>query len=305
MQDHFSEKNTPTKINLPNELDERLPFFVKREDLHKLGSHKHFAASIQIKDIEKNNPKDGVISTSGNAGICLGHYSKNKQAKIYVLTSDECKTGKLEMLAKECENLFLSKTPARLSNYISAKYGLKNLRPSMDDLAVTGFEALGRELYEQYLGFKISGSLNEFWKEIYTFSTSGASYIGMYNAFKKLKEEGFINTIPKMHCVTGFAGRLGLKKPPRQNQINEILKETNGRNFEINEEELITFKMDFPEINLSEESLSAMAAALKNKADETSLVISTGKKWEAKNPDFDKSKLGRLDSFEDCDRLFS
>ncbi|MDP4008302.1 MAG: pyridoxal-phosphate dependent enzyme [Candidatus Peregrinibacteria bacterium] len=305
MQDHFSEKNTPTEINSPGELSERLLFFIKREDLHTLGSHKHFAASVQIKDISKSGLKGGVISTSGNAGICLIHYAKDSNVNIYVLTSDKCKLGKLEMLTKECKNLFLSKNPARLSNYIAAKYGLKNLRPSMDDLAVSGFEGLGRELYEQYLGLKISGKLNEFWKEIYTFSTSGASYIGMYNSFKKLKDEGFINTIPKMHCVTGFAGNLGSKHSLRKKQINEILKLTNGRNIEINEEELITFKMDFPKIELSEESLSAMAAALKNKADETSLVISTGKKWKIKNPDFDKSVIPRLDSFEDCDRLFS
>ena len=90
MQDYFSRENMPTKINFPGELNSRFNFFVKREDLHPLGSHKHFAAKAQVEYMTSKHAMGGVISTSGNAGICLGHFAKDAGEDLYVITSDHC-----------------------------------------------------------------------------------------------------------------------------------------------------------------------------------------------------------------------
>lgn len=305
MQDHFSLKSAPTKINPPSELDPRLRFCVKREDLHLLGSHKHFGAEAQIKELFSSGVKNGVISTSGNAGICLGYYAKKMGVNLYVLTGEKCGLGKLEAMRENCANLYLSKNPARVCNYISAKYGFKNLRPSMDDTAIEGFENLGHEIYEQFIDLKKIGKIKEFWHGIYTFVTSGASYIGMYKAFEALHKKGAIKSMPKMNTVSGFAGRMGVKNQPRQKQIDEIMRKTGGIKIEINETELLRFKEKFRNVKLSDESLSSICAAVLSGAAADSLVISTGKDWDT-NGNFpsSKTKLPRLDTFEDCDKLF-
>lgn len=316
MQDDFPFKNMPTKISLPSELNPKFTFFIKREDLHLLGSHKHFGAEAQVKELLSSDEKTGVVSTSGNAGISLGYYAKNMEVNLYVLTGEKCSPGKLEAMRKNCANLYLSKNPARICNYISAKYGFKNLRPSIDDAAVKGFENLGLEIYEQFIGLKKNGKIKEFWHGIYTFVTSGASYIGMYKAFEVLHKKGAIKSMPKMNAVSGFAGRMGVKNQPRQKQIDEIMRKTGGIKIEINETELLRFKEKFRNVKLSDESLSSICAAVRSGATADSLVISTGKDWTAmrrvelashkkeRSNHYEDSRLPRLDSFEDCNKLF-
>lgn len=296
----------PTKISLPSELNPKFAFFIKREDLHPLGSHKHFGADAQIKELLSSNAKNGVISTSGNAGISLGYYAKKMRVNLYVLTGEKCNPGKLEAMRENCTNLYISKCPARICNYISAKYGFENLRPSMDDTAVEGFENLGHEIYEQFIGLRDAGKIREFWRKIYSFVTSGASYIGMHQAFEALHKKGAIKAVPKMNVVMGFAGRMGMKNLPRQKQIDEIMKKTGGVKIEINETELLQFKGKFQNVKLSDESLSSICAAVLSGATADSLVISTGKDWgRGGDSPSAETKLPRLDTFEDCDKLFA
>ena len=305
MQDNFSTEFAPTKISPPGTLNSNLQFFVKREDLHPLGSHKHHAAKQQIEWVKKNNPKGGVLTTSGNAGICAGYFAKQMNIPLYVLTGPGNQRAKLEKLSEHCNNLYISEKSARLCNYISAKYELHNLRPSIDDLAVKGFENLGKEIFTQYEEMKLHGILTNFWKEIFIFSTSGASYVGIYQALQKLHDEGKLSDLPKLHTVRGAAGSRGVAHSSRTNTINTILKKTNGTLINIDKQELHEFQQKFPDIQLSRESLSALAAALKNNADTNSLVISTGKKWGLENQNFDTSQIPTLETLQDCNRLFS
>lgn len=294
MQDNFQ-----STFSKPGELHSKLNFHTKREDLHPLGSHKHYAAKHQITYIKEQNLKGGVISTSGNAGICTGYFGKEMNVPVYVLINDDRPAGKIEELTQKCKYLYLSKKSARLTNYISAKHKLHNLRPSMDDIAVEGFEKLGRDIY--------NNPSNTEWEEIYTFVTSGASYIGIYNTYKKLLEINKLHKLPKLHTVTGIAGQFGIANSPRQKDIDRILKETGGQNFKVNETTLNEFKEKFPDLTkiLSDESLSSLTAAQSNNANSQSLVISTGKRWSIQNSNFNISTLPRLDTFEDCDKLFS
>ncbi|MBT6068214.1 pyridoxal-phosphate dependent enzyme [Candidatus Peregrinibacteria bacterium] len=276
-----------TPISAPKKLHKDLNFYIKRCDLHPLGSHKPFAAIAQVNELKHTGQK-GVISTSGNAGISAAYFSKKENVPVYILASPKTNPAKLAAIQSMTDLLFLSEKPSRFTNYISSQHNLHNLRPSMDDLAIEGFKNLAKEIHTQSKATP---------KEIYTFGTSGASFIGLYKGLKELN----LPTLPRLHFITGAAGSLGIKNTPRKKQILQILEETNGREFKISTQQLQEFKENFPEIILSDESLSSIIAALSNNASETSLVISTGKAW----PDttFDLSSLPTINSFNDCDQL--
>jgi|GEM_PF-6241690 len=304
MQDHFSGGEKPTQIDRPQEFHADFSFWIKREDLHPCGSHKHFAADHQVAHLKEHNLR-GVLATSGNAGVASAIAAQKQNVEVYILIAPEASQGKIKEISTHNAHTFISQKCARLTNYISAKHGLYNLRPSMDSLAVEGFQKLGKELYMQFVELQKAGQLQNFWEEVYTFSTSGASYVGMYRAFEKLLEENLIEKIPQMHCVTGYAGRSGNRNSPRKKEIEKILEYTGGQTFEISEESLHEFKSKHPEItqSISDESLSSLMAALQNNAGSHSLVISTGKRWN--NTDTATLTMPTLASIQDCDALFS
>ncbi len=282
MQDIFD----PVPLTPPGELSPKLNFQVKRFDLHPLGSHKYFAAANQIKAL-KESGKKGVLATSGNAGITAAYFAKELGVDLYVLISPSANPTKIQEILDLGTNVFLSNKPGRFTNYISSKYGLHNLRPSMDDLAVKGFEKFGEEIAKVPC------------EEIYTFTTSGASFLGLYRALKKASP----NNLPRLHSVRGAAGLLGIHATPRQKEMRRIMEETGGREFEISSQQLQEFKTDFPTLQLSDESLSSLIAALSNNANENSLVISTGKAWQDAKTDL--PSLPTINSFDDCAKFFS
>jgi len=84
-----------------------------------------------------------------------------------------------------------SKRAIRLANYLAAKYKIENLRPSANDSSIEGFKAIAFEIFENL------GEVDA----IFTFVTSGSSFVGIGRAYQYLLENKEIKKMPRLYAV--------------------------------------------------------------------------------------------------------
>ena len=149
--------------------------FLKREDMHPLGSHKgrsiphmidaHLTSVATGGDTTNNSKPHFVISSSGNAALAAGLYVKEINKNIEITkTSDGAATPvTLEILVGQNINpKKLLKIQALRDDNISVAIhdrplqvltvkthedpSIKSLRQSVDETALIGYESLAREL---------------------------------------------------------------------------------------------------------------------------------------------------------------
>jgi len=235
-------------------------FYIKREDKNKSGSLKSRGISYQLAIAKKNKIDKFVLSTSGNAGITTSLFLKKYGGNLIVVTSENVPDRKIEKLKNTCSHLLIAKNPTHIANYISKKYSLKNLRPSRDQNSIPGYYSLGFETYEQ---------IQQDIDNIFIYSSSGSSFIGLFESFKILKKLNIISKIPKM-----FATRRQNVVNFRHKQVLDICHQTGGK-------EIIVNNTDFDAIDFdtSHEGRSAMFAALKENPTGTTVIYLTGKKY--------------------------
>lgn len=185
------------KIKIPH-------LFFKREDLNPNGSFKDRALAYQISLAKQNNEKYVVLSSSGNAAISCASFCKKTKIKPIILVSPSIPKNKLsQIIDKKPFLLIQSKNARRFAKYIHKKYNIPLINPSTDENAAIGFETLGEEILLQ----------NPECETIFTYSTSGASIIGIANFYLK-------NNLvpPQIVAVQIFDQKI------RPNQINLLPK---------------------------------------------------------------------------------
>jgi len=237
-----------------------IDLYLKREDQSLTGSLKSRGLAYQLSIAKKENYKKFVISTSGNAGITTNEFLKKYGGELIVITSDSIPDYKIQTLKENCKNLIIADNPPHIANYISKKYGYKNLRPSRDANSIPGYYSLGFEIYEQ---------LKKAPDHIFTYSTSGSSFIGIFSAFKILKEMKCIKKIPALHAVH----KKGIKTY-RKDQIDKICKLSSGNIIEIQ-----TKEHDSEIFNTSFEGRCTLQAIRKIKPKGLVVGIITGQKF--------------------------
>ena len=129
--------------------------YLKREDMHPLGSHKGRSIPVMIDAYEKRGDKKFSISSSGNAAIAAAKYiqEKNKNSaglslEIFIgeRISQEKKSA---LIALADENIKVSEKERPLQSLLETiKLGVRSLRQSTDDTALIGYETLAQELAE-------------------------------------------------------------------------------------------------------------------------------------------------------------
>jgi threonine dehydratase len=146
--------------------------FLKREDLHPLGSHKgrsiphmidaHLAAMAQEGSGEAGSNAHFVISSSGNAALAAGLYVKELNKKnegkneklvdLDILVGQNInpkKLAKIQALRDDNVSVAIHDRPLQvLTVKTHEDASLKSLRQSVDDSALDGYEVLARELAE-------------------------------------------------------------------------------------------------------------------------------------------------------------
>ena len=261
--------------------------YIKREDLHPYGSHKGRSIPVMIEKYANEGCKNFVISSSGNAALAAALYVKeynlknpqNKlHLKIYVgYKIDREKLARLLQvtnlpLSKRIKNFFLhvkheikirQTLNPRQSAFLLEKSGRgKNLRQSLDDNALLGYENLAKEL----------ASINNL-SAIFIPTSSGTAAQGLFEGFKKLNLKPKIYPVQTAAChpfanteidsepalAKAIVDKIARRKP----KIKELLEDTGGKTLVIKNSELLEaekiYHSYFPNEKPSYNSLLSLA----------------------------------------------
>jgi len=274
--------------------------YFKREDENFCGSLKDRSLAYQVSLAKQNNRKELVISTSGNAGIAAAAYCQKAGIKLYIFISPETEKAKIAEMQKYNPIIIKSKRAIRFANYLSAKYKIENLRPSVNNSSIEGFKSIVFEVFE---------NLKEV-DALFTFVTSGSSFVGIGRAYKYLLENKEIKKMPKLYAIQSgdafsVAGKLGVKNTRRKKEILELIKLSCGDGVYVDNNEIQKAKniLEKNKISTSPEGCASFAGVIKVSEEnkfKRAVCILSGKTRE-KIDIINESKICKAESFEDTD----
>ncbi|RME87417.1 MAG: pyridoxal-phosphate dependent enzyme, partial [Planctomycetota bacterium] len=296
----LGEGNTPL-LEVPLSKICQSSLWIKREDFNPQGSHKDRALAFQVSYYGSQGYKRLAISSSGNGAISLSAYAQEAGIEALVFVHPQTPPYKLDRILSFQPHIIITEKAINFGRYVERRYGIPNLRPSTNEIAPIGYYSLALEIYESQVPMD----------SIFLFTTSGATLIGLYEAFWKLKRDGKIKKLPAFHAVqaggiTSIAsafeknleveeekedvkvpGFLGGPKTPRKEAVLEALKTTGGRGWYLKSSEIEEGSKSLEDMGLhtSLEGVSAFQCAIKALQIgivERPLVIFTGKKEEEK-----------------------
>ena len=300
--------------------------YFKREDENECGSLKDRSLAYQVSLAKQNKKKELVISTSGNAGIAAAAYCQKGGIKLYIFISPKTEKAKIAEMQKYNPIIIKSKRAIRLANYLSAKHKIENLRPSVNNSSVEGFKSIAFEIFENL------GEVDA----IFTFVTSGSSFVGMGRAYRYLLKNKEIKKMPKLYAVQSgdiFSvaeefnnmktfqsesdirecrlqiGMFGIKNTRRKKEILELIKLSGGSGIYVNDGEVQDAKNILEENNIytSPEGCASFAGVMKvdkeNKFNKAVCILS-GKKREELDS-INESGIYEAESFGDVDEVVS
>ncbi len=278
----------------PTVLEQLGDLLLKREDQSITGSHKWRSLVYQLSCLKSAGVEAAVLSSSGNAAISASHYAAATGVKLFVFLSDKTPVAKLAALTHSPQTTFvLSSRPLRLAKYVAAHYHLSDLRPSVDTNAITGFQTLGYELYEQ--DSEITN--------IFTFITSGASLRGIANAYQKLVKLTVVDKPPRLYGVYSsgeLAGGLSGRGAEQLDELKTICEQSGGALVEVADAETQSTQA---KVSTSTEGAASLAAAEKVKPTGKTVVILTGCDWPAATPDL--GGFEHAENFAEVDKIIA
>ncbi|MEA2098477.1 MAG: pyridoxal-phosphate dependent enzyme [Patescibacteria group bacterium] len=274
--------------------------YFKREDENFTGSLKDRSLAYQVSLAKQNNKKELVISTSGNAGIAAAAYCQKAGIKLYVFISPKTEKAKIKEMQKYSPIIIKSKRAIRLANYLAAKYKVENLRPSVNGSSIEGFKSIAFEIFENL------GKINA----IFTFVTSGSSFVGIGRAYQYLLENKEIEKMPRLYAVqnndkSSIAGKLGIKNTRRQKEILKIIELTGGKIISVNNNEILEAKgiLEKNDIHTSLEGCASFAgiinATKKNNFNKIVCILSG--KLRKEISEIDESEIYKAEDLREVD----
>lgn len=134
--------------------------YLKREDLHPLGSHKGRSIPYMIEQYAKGGASKFAISSSGNAALAAAKYIKEYNQKfserplsLQIFVGENVNKEKRAMIEAEADSdtqISVTQTdkPKQTVHVLNKKGEAKALRQSNDPLALVGYRSLVEELSE-------------------------------------------------------------------------------------------------------------------------------------------------------------
>jgi threonine dehydratase len=198
-----------------NKIDQ---IYLKREDQNITGSAKDRSISLQLETLIKQNYKEAVISSTGNAAISAQYFCNKFNIPLKIFVSPKTNPKKLELL----KNYTTSLKP--ISD--AFKYAKINnaylLRQSTDPTSIFGYSEIGNEILKQLpqvtsvfvpcgsgtTALGIAASIKNVW------IVQPASHCPLASHYDK-------NYIPESETITDA---LGAKLLPLKNQIFKEIK---------------------------------------------------------------------------------
>lgn len=254
--------------------------YFKCEYLNPSGSVKDRGISYQVEKLLEQDIKSAVISSSGNAAISAALYCNNAGIKLQVFVSPKINHSKLKTLEESGCNIEKTVKPISAAIKYAKENHAMNLRQSTDPNAAFGYEAIAYELERQIS--KIDA--------IFLPISSGTTLVGIASGFQR------IGYFPSFHIVQteaihplsalfdqnfrkkkeSLADAIVAKFTPREDEILEIIKKSNGFGWVISDQEMIAARkwLVAHNLNCSYEGAATLAAYWKAK----------GKQYHYKNP---------------------
>ncbi|PIZ94620.1 MAG: hypothetical protein COX81_02985 [Candidatus Magasanikbacteria bacterium CG_4_10_14_0_2_um_filter_37_12] len=217
--------------------------YLKREDLHKYGSHKGRSIPQMIKYYFKyDNIVDFCISSSGNAALAsilaINSHNKNNpenMLNLQVLVGMKIPSKKLERLHKEIKDKKIEikqvEKPKQTAFQLDKENKAKNLRQSTDPLALEGYTELAKELK------KIPNL-----KAVFIPTSSGTTAQALGTKFSKLTNTIEVHIVQTTFChpiaeefhperkknADSLAGAIVDNVAHRKKEVIKVIKSTNG-----------------------------------------------------------------------------
>ncbi len=233
--------------NLAKTLGIKNKIYLKREDLHPLGSHKGRSIPLMIETYLKQGVTSFVVSSSGNAALAAALYikkhnqnKKNKTLTLQIIVGKNIDPEKLKSLKKLTnKNITLTQTdnPKQIAFQIEKSKQAHWLRQSTDNTALIGYETLAKELS------KIKNL-----QAVFIPTSSGTTAEGLYLGFKKLKLKPQIHIVQTTAChpfienntntTTSLASAIVDKVGHRKQNIAKIIKQTKGTGWIANDKQI-------------------------------------------------------------------
>ncbi|MDO8626625.1 MAG: PLP-dependent lyase/thiolase [Candidatus Magasanikbacteria bacterium] len=230
--------------------------WLKREDLHPLGSHKGRSLPVMINQHAARGARNFVISSSGNAALAaLLYIKKHNQNKaspkinLTIFVGPKIPSQKLAKLLKTApsKNIVIKQTqnPKQSAFQFAKNNGVVFLRQSTDKFAPLGYQELAAELAK----IKNLGA-------IFVPTSSGTTAVGLYAGFKKLNKSIKIFIVQTTSCHP-FVGNAYMRSLPEKKEVSlataivdhiahrkaeilKLLKTTAGKGLVVNNSEIIS-----------------------------------------------------------------
>jgi len=217
---------------------------LKREDLSPTGSHKARYLGYLCSMLLAAGVDQAVISSSGNAAIAAAAYASLGGIRLLSLVSPRTPRVKLERLRAYPQLTVLSNRPVALLHHAVRKWGLADLRGSVNPLAPNAYRGIASELLS---AGEIAG--------VFLFSSSGAAALGISQGFAELLGPG---ARPQLHVVEGtpggeltrawyssgshsddsHLGELGSRRSRLAPSLRRAVRESGGRGWRVGAREL-------------------------------------------------------------------
>ncbi|MFA6426916.1 MAG: PLP-dependent lyase/thiolase [Candidatus Magasanikbacteria bacterium] len=233
--------------------------YLKREDMHKYGSHKGRSIPYMVKKYAKEDGiKKFVISSSGNAALAAIHtvqaHNRNNEEKLEltVYIGNNIDAQKLKMMTAVIEDpkvqMLQVERPKQTALQTEKEGEIKILRQSSDDTALVGYAELADELN------KIP-NLNA----IFIPTSSGTTVQALGMAFETIKPSTWGGKqFPQLHIVqttachpmselfdtdtrttkTSIAGAIVDNVAFRKEKVKEIIDKTKGFGWIVTDDEI-------------------------------------------------------------------
>lgn len=157
----------------------------KREDKNPTGSVKDRGLAYQVSDALKKGQEKLIISSSGNAAISAAAYCQLANIHLRAFLPQKIDREKLKRVKFYQAETILTRRPVSDAVKTSRAEGIRNLRPSTDEMAVEGFKSIALELNEKVGDFEA----------IFIPVSSGTTLVGICRAFD------FLGKLPQIHAV--------------------------------------------------------------------------------------------------------
>lgn len=265
--------------------------YLKREDLHKYGSHKGRSIPLMIKKYAKEGITNFVISSSGNAALAaihatIAHNQNNpgKEITLKIFIGKKIDENKLRNLISKIERSEDQKikieqvdNPKQTAFQLEKEGQAKFLRQSTDDLALEGYYELADELN------KIPDL-----SAIFIPTSSGTTAQALGIAFQQLSQKPQIHIVQTTAChpiaevfdtekiekTPSTAGAIVDQIARRKEKVIEMIKNSGGSGWIVHNEEInsaMKTVSQLAHINISSNSALSVAGLQK--------AVKNGWKW--------------------------